>query len=60
MMTFRGGLPRLSAQDEKAIRCRQTGRDLDVKPTLTSSSPTWTVPLTEQVRVALRNWYRSV
>jgi hypothetical protein len=59
MMTFRGGLPRLSAQDE-AIRRRQTGRVLDVKPILTSSSPTWTVPLTEQVRVALRNWYRSV
>jgi hypothetical protein len=59
MMTFRGGLPRLSAEDEEAIRRRQTGRDLDVKPTLISSS-TWTVPLTEQSTVALRNWYRSV
>jgi hypothetical protein len=60
MMTFRGGLPRLSAQDEGAIRRRQTGRVLDVKPILTSSSPTRIVPLTEQVRVAVRDWYRSV
>ncbi|MDF2746755.1 MAG: hypothetical protein K0S98_1040 [Propionibacteriaceae bacterium] len=60
MMPSRGDLPRLSAQDEEAIRRRQTGWVLDVKPILTSSSPTWTVPLTEQVRVALRNWYRSV
>jgi hypothetical protein len=60
MMTFRGGLPRLSAQDEEAIRRRQTSRVLDVTPIPTSPSPTWTVPPTEQVRVALRNWYRSV
>jgi hypothetical protein len=60
MMTFRGGLARLSAQEEKAIRRRQTGGDLGVTPTPSSSFLTWTVPLTEQIRVALLNWCRSV
>lgn len=60
MMTFRGGLPQLSAQEEAAIRRRQTGGDLDVTPTASSSFLTWTVPPTEQVRVALLDWCRSV
>ena len=60
MMTFWGGLPRLIAQEEKAIRRRQTGGDLDVTPTPSSLFLTWTVPLSEQVRVALLNWCRSV
>lgn len=59
MTTSRGDLPRLSAQEEEAIRGeeeairgRQSGRDLDVKPTLSSSSPTSAVPLSKDGGVA--------
>jgi hypothetical protein len=52
MTTSRGGLPRLSAQEEEAIRHRQSSRDLVVKPTLSSSSPTSTVPLSKDAGVA--------
>lgn len=52
MTTSRGGLPRLSAQEEEAIRHRQSSRDLVVKPTLSSSSPTSTVPPSKGAGVA--------
>jgi hypothetical protein len=52
MTTSRGDLPRPSAQEQEAIRRGQSGRDLDVKPTLSSSSPTSTVPLSKGGGVA--------